>query len=519
MSKKSTFPALTSIPSDATIDFVSGGANYKITLADYLSSLGVTGTIKQVGDATGAPVLDQQGTASGVRTISNGPGVIAELNPWNGITLKHNFTADPTGVPILASTTALSPTVRSIIAGSGMDVSLSGDAIVLASTAVETSTKTVLVSQKSDLPTPVAGVITGLPDTDYLCVADIDLADDRIVLAERTTLRGSGFLNVTLSYSGTGDMISWANVDIQISNLRLSCPNGRVWAGVNASEVVRMQSLSIEACDRVGSFTSTVSTSIRMTFVACLDITTDGITFTGQFAAFAHQSGLMRNTAGSLYDLGTATFLFYDSTTVVADIGVGATGITGLSNSGNIAPGGKGHIASCNFLGTTPLTGLSVDDDDWYFTTNNGIADSKTSALLTMQGNTTETVISASSTDGSNAVIIAGVWDVQVQSKVAATTGGRVTYGQSTGEKLAATVTLEVSPASGGTINLSAYTAVNGVANPASKQTVEASPSSSGHINLLTLASVADGDYLEIFVENNDSSVNIDVSTAVIRVN
>ena len=519
MSKKSTFPALTSIPSDATIDFVSDGANYKITLADYLSSLGVTGSIKQVGDATGAPVLDVQGPENGVRTISNGPGVNAAVNASNGITLSHNFTASTVGVPVLADTAELSPTVRSIVAGSGMSASLSGDAIVLESTAVETSSKTVLVSQKSDLPTPVSGAITCLPDTDYLCVNDIDLGDDRIVLAERTTLRGSGYLNTTLSYSGTGDMLSWANVDVQIANLRLSCPNGRVWAGVNATEVVRMQSLSIEACDRVGSFTSTVSTSIRMTFVACLDITTDGIAFDGQFTAFAHQSGLMRNTAGSLYDLGTATFLFFDASTVVSVIGAGAVGITGLANSGNIALGGKGHIASCNFLGTTPLVGLSVDDDNWFFTTNNGIADSKTSALLTMEGNTTETVIAASSTDGSNAVLVAGTWVVQKQSKLAGTTGGRVTYAQSTGSNLSATVTLEVSPASGGTISISAYTVVNGVVDTASKQTVEASPSSSGHINLLTLASVTAGDYLDIFVENNASSVNIDVATAVIRVN
>ena len=519
MTKKSNFPALTDIPSDATLDFVSGGANYKITLADYLAAVGATGTIVQAGNVTGAPVLDTQGPVNGIRTISDGSGVKASINAWNGITLDHNFTVDAVGVPALGNPATPSPTLRSFVGADGINISLSGDAIVIASAEVETGTKTVLINQLSDFPDPVSGVITLLPDLNYLLANDIPLGVNRIVLTSRTSLQGTGVLNITLSYSGTGDMISWANVDVQLSNLRLSCPNGRVWAGVNATEVVRMQSLSIEACDRIGSFTSTISTSIRITFVACLGATTGGITFAGQFAAFSHQSGLMRNTAGSLYDLGTATFLFYDSMQVVATIGAGATGITGLPNSGNIAPGGKGHIASCNFLGATPLDGLSIDNDNWYFTNNNGIADSNTSALLTMQDNTTETVISASSTDGSNAVIIAGAWDVQVQSKLAGTTGGRVTYSQSTGAKLAASVTLEVSPASGGTINLSAYTTVNGVVNAASKQTVEASPSNSGHINLLTLASVVDGDYLEIFVENNDSSVNINVSTAVIRVN
>ena len=136
MTKKSDFPALSDIPSDATLDFVSGGANYKIALADYLAAIGATGSISQVGNATGAPVLDVQGSVNGIRTISDGSGIKASINAWNGLTLEHNFTADATGVPVLTDTTSLSPTLRSIVAGSGIAVSQVDDTIVIADSGV-----------------------------------------------------------------------------------------------------------------------------------------------------------------------------------------------------------------------------------------------------------------------------------------------------------------------------------------------------------------------------------------------
>ena len=43
--KKSKFPALTTLPADATLDFVSAGANYKITSSDFVDAMGTTGTL------------------------------------------------------------------------------------------------------------------------------------------------------------------------------------------------------------------------------------------------------------------------------------------------------------------------------------------------------------------------------------------------------------------------------------------------------------------------------------------
>ena len=73
--KKSKFIAKTVIPSDATFDFVSNGENFKITIADFLTALNVTGSIVQVGDALDQPVLDIQGSVNGIRNLRAGTGV------------------------------------------------------------------------------------------------------------------------------------------------------------------------------------------------------------------------------------------------------------------------------------------------------------------------------------------------------------------------------------------------------------------------------------------------------------
>ncbi len=119
---KSKFPAIENIPSDATFDFVSKGVNYKIPIMDFLTSLNVTGSIEQDGSATGAPVLDKQGSVHKIRNIESGPGVYASISAENGITIEHNFQPGSGGEPILTGISDSSPKIANIIAGPGITV-------------------------------------------------------------------------------------------------------------------------------------------------------------------------------------------------------------------------------------------------------------------------------------------------------------------------------------------------------------------------------------------------------------
>lgn len=120
--KKSEFIQQSTVLANSYLDYVVNGTNYKISYDNFVANLGVTGSIVQSGAVTGAPVLNVDGSVNKIRNIENGSGILANVSAENGIVLSHNFTANADGLPILLNTTAASPTIASIVAGSGISV-------------------------------------------------------------------------------------------------------------------------------------------------------------------------------------------------------------------------------------------------------------------------------------------------------------------------------------------------------------------------------------------------------------
>lgn len=158
--KKSKFPSNQTIPSGSTLDFVSAGVNYKISLEDFLAALSVTGTISQQGSSTATPVLDVQGSVNNIRNLENGPGVKAYLSPENGVTLSHNITVDVVGQPIMQGKTLLSPVLVSIIAGDGIDVSTIGASIQIKTTASSSIADGIIVMPTNSTDTVINTINT-----------------------------------------------------------------------------------------------------------------------------------------------------------------------------------------------------------------------------------------------------------------------------------------------------------------------------------------------------------------------
>lgn len=87
--KKSEFTADTTIPAGSTFDFVINGQNFKITIEDLISYLGVTGSLSQDGAVSGAPVLDLSSAPDYlIRNLEEGEGISVSVSPENGITIE-----------------------------------------------------------------------------------------------------------------------------------------------------------------------------------------------------------------------------------------------------------------------------------------------------------------------------------------------------------------------------------------------------------------------------------------------
>ena len=162
--KKSDFVAKTSVDAGAFMDYFVNGTNYKITYANFVGGLGVTGSITQSGAATGIAVLDIDGSVNKIRKIESGAGVLASVSAQNGVEIKHNFSADATGAPLLLNVTDATPDIASLVGGSGINltstsnyVTIDAEAQPYAQVTVQGNTGATTISTAG---TPVKGAAT-----------------------------------------------------------------------------------------------------------------------------------------------------------------------------------------------------------------------------------------------------------------------------------------------------------------------------------------------------------------------
>jgi hypothetical protein len=165
--KKSEFVAKPTVEANGYLDYVVNGTNYKISYKNFVSNLGVTGSIVQTGAVTGAPVLEIDGTVNRIRNLESGSGVNVNISPENGVIVSHNLSADVTGSPVLLNTTADSPAIASLVAGNGISLTSTDNYITIDQEGIAeyanvnmhgNSTETVIASTAT--PVKVAGTFT-----------------------------------------------------------------------------------------------------------------------------------------------------------------------------------------------------------------------------------------------------------------------------------------------------------------------------------------------------------------------
>ncbi len=401
--KISDFVGTTDTNDADLLTVVQNGANKKITKADFVGGLGVTGTIVQDGAVTGTPVLDTQGTVNNIRNLEDGPGIKSNVSPENGITLEHNFQFDQEGAALSDDPAALSPIFRSITAGQGINVAGVGNEIQISASDIPVSQKTLTINSLDDFPDPIAGVITLEEDTQYFLVNDIDLGTNRIVFQNRSILTGAESLIITITYSGTGDMFTMSDTANRVNMLTISCPAGRVfnWSDTTGTALLVIADCSIPSPDRVGIFTGfrvgPSASIIRVSNTAVTAVQTSGIEFAGDYLSFLWEVSFFTILNGDCFKWGTTQFEnFATTSSFFILIGPGTSFISGLPDSGNIITGGLAQISSCRVTGLgTPLTGgISRNDPRTEFFNNNFIADSRTIGAMGLSGNVVNTVLS-----------------------------------------------------------------------------------------------------------------------------
>jgi hypothetical protein len=522
--KKSNFPASPTTLAGANLDFFVQGVNYKITYENFIAGLGVTGTLEQEGNVLGTPVLDIQGTVNNIRNLENGAGVKASVSPEGGITLEHNFTADNSGLPILANPALASPTIRSLIAGDGITVTKdSGNEAIVVGLGEPVATKTISVNTISDFPAAVGGVITLEPETDYFITNDIT-TDKRFIFGDATQIRSVGTETIALSYTGSGDMFTGIDVSFRIAGIALSCPTGTLLnvtdtVGNEKKNNVFLDTVTVRECDKAGVLTSLFALYIHASEFT--KVNSNGFEFLGGAQGFGYiDVQWVDHTieAGAMYDLGTAVFDGVSINNHINFLNGSSSFVSGLTGSANIAANSIGTITLGRFEGTgTPLNNITSEDSSWDMQLNEGIANTRPDALLTLRGNSTQTSINVNTP-----VKVVGTWVTERSSQFDVDSTGTSIYRASKPSGgIPITISGNVRVVSGQPDDIVVYLAINGseiINSGAPTEVPTGSPGVPFSI-VIWQEELQSGDELEMWIENQTNGTNVIVESATIRIN
>ena len=270
--RKSQFIQKSAVDAGGYLDYVVNGSNFKISYDDFVSGLGVTGSIVQTGALTGAPVLDVDGSVNKIRNIENGSGILANVSAENGLILSHNFTANVDGLPVLLNTTAASPTIASIVAGSGIavtavnnggiQISSIADDIYAQVTMHANTTATVITT--TGTPIKVAGTWVAGNESNF--TADT---------TGRLTYNGGTTETVSANASVTLEPVSGVNqvLTIYIVKNGLVLPESRITRTVSSGSsgnVGIFYNVEMTASDYIEVFVSNGTSTNNITVVDCL---------------------------------------------------------------------------------------------------------------------------------------------------------------------------------------------------------------------------------------------------------
>ena len=381
---------------------------------------------------------------------------------------------------------------------------------------------TVYLRSEADLPNQTATTWTMDANIPYKIAASFSTSLQCIPNAG-SSLRGDNLTAYTISFTGTGAMFRGTDVDFYINNLSID-PGIANTAfefddTVGGVRLFIVENLQVDNCAVWGKFTDmrlaqVINCDVRNAAQGLQFFGTAGITWSVSRFSLASTSAAFKAV-----DLGTATAALAEFSNMFVTAPAGAFGVSGLANNGNIPVGRLGTIHACEFLGgMTDLENITIDDVRWDFQNNNPTQDTQPDALSSFHSNATETIITASSSDGSNAVVIAGTWVFVQASHFTATAGGRFTY---IGERILkgpVDVSVGLISSGGGSITVEVYIAVNGVPIIDSGIDVSISGSTAANLSIPWQLTFQPGDYIEVVVENQSNTTNIIADHAVLRI-
>ena len=367
------------------------------------------------------------------------------------------------------------------------------------------------ISDLSDFPTAINGVITLEDDKTYYITTTIDLLGNRLVGGSNTVLLGASSENSILTSTGLGVGVALFTSTYTTPIRHLSFKDIDTAIDFDGTTNVNEMALDFTGVNFVNiPNIGSVTKASNFIFDKGAFLNSKGLSFDGEIGTIGFGNSLFSGdgSAGNILKIeSTCTITRRFRIIYSSIIAFGSTNGINVDISATI-PNEAYILDTINFSGGgTYLSGVAVTDNKTLFVNCKGIENTAEVSQYYMNGNATATTISAISTP----VKIAGTTTSASVTQKFTNTDNRATYIGSFVRYFKVTATL--SATSGNNNQVGVYIAKNGaIINESEVYGTTSGTGRAENIVVQTLVKLSTNDYIEIFVENATATNNVTVT-------
>lgn len=360
------------------------------------------------------------------------------------------------------------------------------------------------IKSRFDFPDAVSNIVTLEDNATYFIADTIDLAGDRLVAGQNTTIIGGSSENCILKSTGlTGTALLTSEWTLPIRHIAIEANVAiDLNATGNANQALDWYGVNFLNCPTIGTITN-YNNFINFGS-AFLD--SANMTFDGTIGTIAFNQSLISGVAGQSSIIIPSTLTIERRFRVIYSSFVVPSTATGISFSDTATVPNQGYILdTVNFSGAgTYKTGPDYLDNKTLFVNSIGIENTREVSQYYMNGNATTTTI----TTAGVAVKVAGATTSASMTAKFTNTNNRATYTGSVTRTFKVFATMSLS--SGNNQKIGCYIAKNGTIIPESETYSDTTGNGDlFNAGIQALVQLATDDYIEIFVENDTATTNI----------
>jgi len=366
----------------------------------------------------------------------------------------------------------------------------------------------IFITTKTDLPTAVSGVITLEANKTYFFTTIVDLTGDRLVCGANTTILGGSSENCVIKSTGLSSSTALITSAYSLPIRNITITHGT-------------------ALNLDGDGTSTALDWFGVNFTDCATIGTikDYTNFIMQDSAFLNSGGMTLD--GSIGTIGFTQCLF-DLASTTTGITIASTanitrrfriiyssfvtlsGETSINVSSSATIGNERYILdTVNFSGGgTYIAGVDQTSNKSLFVNCVGITNTAVNGQLYMQGNTTATTISASSTFYK----VLGTTTASSDNSKYTHTNNRLTNDAAISRKYLIQCILSFNSSANDVCEFGFYDSkLSAIRTPSRTKATSNASGRAENVSFSCVVSHTNGDYLEIHCSNTSGARNITV--------